>query len=192
MSSPATQSVTDVSPELLEQWLESGDAALVDVREDFEFAEEHVGGADHRPLGSLDPSEVRTRHGERRVVFMCRTGRRSLDAANRFRSGDEAVFHLAGGIEGWKASGRTVKRPETGPRLPIMRQVQITAGSMVAVGTGLGAAVDLWFLVLPGFVGCGLVFAGASGWCGMAVLLARMPWNTTRSKPAAPASCAPN
>jgi hypothetical protein len=37
--------------------------------------------------------------------------------------------------------------------------------------------VSPWFLAISGFVGCGLMFAGISGWCGMAKLLAVMPWN---------------
>jgi len=60
--------------------------------------------------------------------------------------------------------------------IPVMRQVQITAGSLVVLGVAL-AAVSPWFLALSAFVGCGLVFAGATGWCGMAKLLALMPWN---------------
>ena len=58
-----------------------------------------------------------------------------------------------------------------------MRQVQITAGSLVLIGLLAGVLASPWALILSGFVGAGLVFAGASGWCGMAVLLARMPWN---------------
>jgi hypothetical protein len=41
----------------------------------------------------------------------------------------------------------------------------------------LGVTVNSWFLLLSGFVGCGLIFAGLTDWCGMGLLLARMPWN---------------
>ena len=68
-----------------------------------------------------------------------------------------------------------------------MRQVQIVAGSLVALGVALGVLVSPWMLILPAFVGCGLVFAGVSGWCGMARLLAVMPWNST-PKPGLPAA----
>jgi hypothetical protein len=33
------------------------------------------------------------------------------------------------------------------------------------------------FFGLAAFVGAGLVMAGTTGWCGMARLLAHMPWN---------------
>ena len=173
--------VTDVSPPLLSKWLAQGEALLVDVREDFEHAEERIEGAALAPLSKFDPQKLRDEHGDSRLVFLCRTGKRSREAAQRYRRGDEAVFHAAGGIENWKAAGHAVLRPPGGPRLPIMRQVQIVAGSLVVVGTTLGWVVAPPFLVIPAFVGCGLVFAGASGWCGMALLLARMPWNRTRT-----------
>jgi hypothetical protein len=63
---------------------------------------------------------------------------------------------------------------------------------MVLTGTALGAFVDPWFLVLPAFFGAGLTFAGATGTCGLGLLLLRMPWN--RPSPPAPvpvtAACA--
>lgn len=176
-----TETVTDVAPELLETWLREGSAVLVDVREDFEFAEERIEGAELVPLSEFDAGAVRAGHPGARVVFHCRTGRRSADAAGRFRQGDEPVFHLAGGIEAWKAAGKaTVKMPR-GSRLPVMRQVQITAGFLVAAGVALGFFASQWFLLIPVFVGCGLMFAGATGWCGMAMLLGRMPWNRVKS-----------
>lgn len=58
-----------------------------------------------------------------------------------------------------------------------MRQVQVAAGSLVLLGVFLGAYVSPGFYFLAGFVGAGLVFAGFSGFCGMARLLMRMPWN---------------
>jgi hypothetical protein len=58
-----------------------------------------------------------------------------------------------------------------------MRQVQIAAGSLVLLGTVLGALISPAWLVLSGFVGTGLIFAGISNTCSMALLLARMPWN---------------
>jgi len=58
-----------------------------------------------------------------------------------------------------------------------MRQVQITAGALALCGTIAGALLAPVFYTIPGFVGAGLVFAGVTGWCGMARLLSVMPWN---------------
>lgn len=169
--------LTDVSPELLEGWLREGNTVIVDVREDFEHAEERIDGAELMPLSKFDPAALRARHPDARMVFQCRSGRRSADAASRYAAGSERVFHLAGGIEAWKASGRATVKPVGAPRLPVMRQVQMTAGFLVALGVLLGVVVNPWFLAISAFVGCGLMFAGATGWCGMAMLLGKMPWN---------------
>ncbi|MEM0984498.1 MAG: rhodanese-like domain-containing protein, partial [Planctomycetota bacterium] len=140
------------------------------------YSAERIAGAVLRPLSSFDADAVRSEFGGKRVVFQCRTGRRSLDAAAQYGHGAERTFHLAGGIEAWTSAGRDVVRA-AGRRLPIMRQVQIVAGGLVVVGVTLGLLVSPWFFGIAGFVGCGLVFAGVSGWCGMAKLLAGMPWN---------------
>lgn len=56
--------------------------------------------------------------------------------------------------------------------IPIMRQVQIVAGGLALLG-----ALAPGMRWLSGLVGAGLLFAGLSGTCMMAHLLARMPWN---------------
>ena len=180
---------TGVSPELLTSWMAAGDTVLVDVREDYEHAEERIDGAVLHPLSSFDADALRRDAGSKRVVFHCRSGSRSLDAAERYRRNGEATFHLGGGVEGWKSAGKTVVQSAAARRLPIMRQVQITAGAMIAIGVGLGVTVSPWFHVLPGFVGFGLMFAGISGWCGLAKLLAAMPWNKQLRQAGAQASC---
>jgi len=45
------------------------------------------------------------------------------------------------------------------------------------------------FLGLTGFIGAGLIFAGVTDFCGMAMLLAKMPWNRTAGS--ASGACAP-
>jgi hypothetical protein len=58
-----------------------------------------------------------------------------------------------------------------------MRQMQIGAGGFVLFGVVLGYAMSPWFFLLAGFVGASLLQAGLTGWCGMASLLRRIPWN---------------
>lgn len=172
---------TEVPAEVVAKWLASNNAVLIDVREDFEHAAERIDGAAHAPLSAFDPEAIRRDHAGRRIVFHCQTGSRSRDAAKRFGGEPGDVCCLEGGIEGWKAAGLDVKKSARGPRLPVMRQVQIVAGSLVVVGVVSGLAISPWLFGIAAFVGCGLVFAGLSGWCGMARLLARMPWNRIRA-----------
>ncbi|MFG0292178.1 MAG: rhodanese-like domain-containing protein [Phycisphaerales bacterium JB050] len=169
--------VTDVSPEQLRHWQQTGEAVIIDVREPFEYGEERIDGADLHPLSAFDAEAIREKYGDRKLVFQCRSGRRSLDAAARYAKCGGEPYHLAGGIEAWAATGLPVYKPVGAPKIGVMRQVQMTAGSLVLIGVLLGAFVNPWFLILSGFVGSGLLFAGATGWCGMALLLAKMPWN---------------
>ena len=64
----------------------------------------------------------------------------------------------------------------------LSRQVQIAAGALVLTGVIFGFLIAPAWFALAGFVGAGLTFAGVTGFCGMARLLMRAPWN--RVKPA--------
>jgi hypothetical protein len=61
-----------------------------------------------------------------------------------------------------------------------MRQVMLTAGAIVFAGVALGFFVNPIFFALSAFMGAGLMFAGATGWCGLAMLLKTMPWNRVK------------
>ena len=61
--------------------------------------------------------------------------------------------------------------------MPLMRQVLLTAGSLVTTGVLLALCVNPQFILLSLVVGIGLMFAGITGWSGMSYVLAKMPWN---------------
>jgi rhodanese-related sulfurtransferase len=149
-------------------------AILVDIREADERAREHVPGARHNPLSRLASVDA---GGAKAVIFHCRSGARTAANAQRLAAvANCAAYTLEGGLEAWKKAGLPVNVDARQP-IEIMRQVQIAAGSLVLAGVALGIWVAPAFLALSAFVGAGLVFAGATGWCGMARLLAYMPWN---------------
>jgi hypothetical protein len=93
---------------------------------------------------------------------------------------DGDALILDGGIEAWKKAGLPVAANAKAP-LPMNRQVQITAGLIVLTGTLTGALLHPAGYAVAGFVGAGLIFAGLSGWCGMANVLALMPWNRAKA-----------
>lgn len=165
----------EVDVQVLKCWLEQGQARLVDVREPDEYRRAHVAEAELRPLASLDPAALRPAAG-RRLVLMCASGLRSGRAAEAARARGMEVYDLRGGLAAWKAAGLPVTG-EAGAPLPIMRQVQIVAGGLVLLGFVLGSLIAPAWHLLSGLVGAGLVFAGVSGRCGMALLLARLPYN---------------
>ena len=170
-----TQTPREIDASTAKSWLDRGEAILIDVREAGEHARENIAGAKLVPLSSFDPAKVPSAPGKRLVVH-CLSGRRATDAQNRLAAAGIDAIVLTGGIEGWKAAGLPVRENKSAP-LPIMRQVQIVAGTLVVVGAALGATVHPGFHALSAFVGAGLVFAGVSGWCGMANLLGLLPYN---------------
>ncbi|MFM6158991.1 MAG: rhodanese-like domain-containing protein, partial [Sphaerospermopsis kisseleviana] len=107
----------------------------------------------------------------------CQSGNRSNKAAQKLiQAGFTDFSQLQGGMTAWKQSGYPTKVNKNAP-ISLMRQVQIVAGTLVFTGTILGAFVSPWFLILSGFVGAGLVFAGVTNTCAMGVLLAKLPYN---------------
>jgi rhodanese-related sulfurtransferase len=156
--------------------LDRGDAILIDVREPDEHARERIDGARLAPLSRFDPAAFA---GERdkTAVFHCNSGNRTSHAAERLLRADfKQAWQLEGGLQGWKRAGLPVTADPRAP-LPIMRQVQIAAGTLVLLGIVLAVLVSPWFMALAAFVGAGLIVAGITGFCGMANLLVHMPWN---------------
>jgi rhodanese-related sulfurtransferase len=171
-----------LTPAEVKACLERGEATLIDVREPMEHARERIDGAKLITSQRLDAAALAECPGNL-VILHCQSGKRSNEAARRLtETCGVRVAQLQGGIEAWKKAGLPTVVNTKAP-IPIMRQVQIVAGSLVFIGTLLGAFVTPWLLILPAFVGAGLMFAGASGFCGMATLLGKMPWNRVAGTP---------
>jgi rhodanese-related sulfurtransferase len=155
-------------------------ATLLDVRTPVEFAEVHVPQARSIPLDELNPGSLQLPKSEP-VYLLCRSGQRATKAAEKFsREGFAQPIIIEGGTLAWVDAGLPVTRGAT-KVISLERQVRIAAGSLVFIGVILGWFVNHWFFVLSGFVGAGLVFAGISDFCGMGLLLAKMPWNKRTS-----------
>jgi rhodanese-related sulfurtransferase len=155
---------------------------ILDVRERDEFEAEHVEHSINVPLShfaAVAPG-VLNQLAERNVTILCRGGNRArlaLEQIGQLGYSDKVSARVyEGGILEWKRQGKpTIERRRH--HLPIMRQVQLVAGLTVLTTTLLGAFVNPWFLAVSAFFGAGLTVAGSTGFCGMAMLLAKMPWN---------------
>jgi rhodanese-related sulfurtransferase len=156
-----------------------GSAILVDIREPMEHAREAIPGAFLRPVTSFNPRSLAGIGGKNApaIIFHCQSGKRTADNADRLRAcGVPEWYMLEGGLSGWKAAGYPTSVDRTKP-VELQRQVQIAAGLLILTGMLLAWLASPLFLGLSAFVGAGLVFAGISGWCGMARVLGLMPWN---------------
>ena len=153
-------------------------AVLVDIREANERAREKIPGAFHMPLSSLDDADFALHQG-RPVIFHCKSGARTGANAPRLAAklgGDWEAYVVEGGLDAWKKAGLPVATDRSQP-IELQRQVQIVAGSITFIGTMLGLFVAPVYFIIPAFIGAGLVFAGVSGFCGMARVLMLAPWN---------------
>jgi rhodanese-related sulfurtransferase len=181
-SAPSTTApFQEATPAQLLQWLRSGEAVLIDVREPDEFAREHIAGATLLPLSRFDPAQAisKAKPGQR-IVMQCKSGRRSADAcrlAAPLAASSLPVFTLAGGIEAWKKDNLPVELNTKISGISVMRQVQLVIGLCVLAGSSLAWFVDPRFVGIPAFFGAGLTFAGASGTCALATVIGWMPWN---------------
>jgi rhodanese-related sulfurtransferase len=170
--------LTPISPLEAAKLIDAGHALVVDVREPDEFAARHMASALSRPLSLPDAGKLLCGR-DLQLIFTCQTGKRTAANANRLAALAPAgqALVLEGGVNGWASAGLPLSGMEAALPLPLMRQVQIAAGTLVLIGVALALLVAPAFIALSAFVGAGLAFAGASGWCGMAQLLALMPWN---------------
>lgn len=153
-------------------------ARLIDIRSPDEHARERIPGAVNVPLDRIAelPCDGRP------LIFHCKSGMRTAaNAAQLLAAANGAQAQiLSGGINAWRSAGQATIADRSQP-LEIMRQVQITAGALVFTGVLLGLFVAPGFFGLSAFVGAGLMFAGITGWCGMANMLRLMPWNRRAS-----------
>ncbi len=147
---------------------------LLDVRSPIEFGTEHIEGSLNLPLGELEErfDEVPRNTG---LIVICRSGKRAERAAFTLMGRGFQPQVLEGGLEAWKKAGLPVKIGKK--RLSIERQIQLIVGSGVLTGVLLGVLVNPWFLIIPGFFGAGLTFAGMTGTCALGILLGMAPWN---------------
>ena len=165
-----------VTPQEVQRLLENSEIELIDVREPEEIVQEYIDGAIFISNTVIDIKQIHV--SEKRIVIHCRSGKRGEAACRKLKSQNPSlrISNMKGGILAWIEAGLPIKY--INKTMPIMRQVQLIAGGLVAGGTVAALLTKSnWFLAIPAFVGSGLMFAGATGWCGMKELLKCLPWN---------------
>lgn len=178
--------VRTIKPQELAAKINRGEPVeLIDVRTPVEFREVHCAFARNVPLDTLDPKTLLSqRDGEtsQPIYVICRSGSRGRQACEKLiAAGYTQVVNIEGGTLAWVEAGLPVNRGKKA--ISLERQVRIAAGSLVLVGSLLGAFVHPGFIGLAAFVGAGLIFAGVTDTCGMGLLLAKMPWNRVVATP---------
>ena len=169
--------IKNIDAKTLKKWLDNNEAVIVDVREPAEHESSKIEGSNLVPLATICKKTLPQFKGKK-LVLHCHGGRRSQSACQKLLAEDQnlEVYTLEGGISAWLSAGNQSQK--SGKFfLPLDRQVQLTIGLGVLTGSLLGYFINPAFCFLAAFFGSGLIFAALSGYCGLALLLAKMPWN---------------
>lgn len=168
-------SITKMSADQFRACQHSPDYCVIDVRDREEYAGKAEPNSCNWPLNSISAETVadfvkaRGLQPDQTIVLLCARGMRAGMAANKLST---LLPNPIAVVEG----GHTSLVP-AGTPMSIERQVRIAAGSLVLLGVMGSLLVHPALLGISAFVGAGLVFAGVTDWCGMGLLLMKMPWN---------------
>ncbi len=168
--------VKHIDAQTAKQWLDADEAILIDVREPIEHNAQKIEGAQLQPLGSICCSTIP--NTDKKVLIHCQKGGRGNTACQKLIAESDGldIYNIEGGIEAWKATGLPVYNGNK-KTLPLERQVQLTIGLSVFTLSLLAYFVHPAFALGAVFFGAGLTNAGLTGWCGLGMLIAKMPWN---------------
>lgn len=159
------------------------DAVILDVRTPAEHAA-HALAMPHIlvPLDTLTPDVLMNTHGATKktpLYVLCGGGGRATRAAGQLmEAGFESVFVIEGGLRGCEAYGHsTCSLSQSTIIIPMEGQVRIGIGGfliLLSLFTLMGLGVLLWVILL---MGVALVVSGFTGFCALANLLSKAPWN---------------
>ena len=170
-----------ITVQKLKKEIDAGTTAqIVDVRTPSEYISERVAAAASVPLIHFDQLAM-SLDKSRDVYAMCRSGRRAEEFCHKMDALGYRVFCVEGGLEAWlKQDFPVVRTP--GQPWSLERQTRFASGMLVFAGVVLALTVHAGFIYLAGFIGLGLMYSAAANFCGMSLLLAKLPWNKSHDK----------
>jgi rhodanese-related sulfurtransferase len=157
----------------------SNSSLLVDVRSGTEFASGHIPRAVNIPMDQIE-ARLDDLNRDLPIVLICQAGKRARMTAALIEPCQRQIMVLDGGTKAWIEAGLPVVA-SVKTRWSLERQVRLGAGLLVLTGAILALTVNPLWVLLCGFAGLGLTFAGLTDICAMAVILEKMPWNKCRN-----------
>ena len=103
----AKKSVTKILPQDAVEKLKSGEAVMVDVREQDEWDEEHIPNATHLSRGTIE-LDIEEKVPDLNALIICHCGgggRSALAAESLQKMGYKNARSMASGFKAWKAAG---------------------------------------------------------------------------------------
>jgi rhodanese-related sulfurtransferase len=165
--------------ELFEQLEADENTVLIDMRHPAEFALGHVPQAKNIPAGSMPVSQMLaewSREAEGKTIyFICQSGgvsERFVDELSQ--DGYFGAQSVEGGMVAWQSMGL----PLLGdfymePAESKDRRSKLVFGLVVMTGCALGFLVHHGFFAIPVVMAAESIFAGITGWSGLAAIFCR-------------------
>lgn len=169
----------DIEVKKLKELLNSGLSEreiLIDVRSPGEYRSGTIPGAVNMPLSEID-DHLEELSSYDTVYVHCQSGNRSSQACVTLHELEGVdIVDVEGGLNAWQEAGFEVQKSK-GAGISIIRQVHLVAATLGLIGMFFGYFVASWMFLLTVLVLFGLMVSGLTGFCGMATLLSRAPWN---------------
>lgn len=180
--------LTNISKEQFNNvYMQNTNPVVIDVRSPMEYQGKHIKDSFNIPLDSISTDHVESllaNHNIKKnenIYLICKSGQRSRMAQDKLSALSGSVMCIDGGIDGMANNNTIQFNQSTSNVISLERQVRIATGTLTLIGILLGTFIHPLAYSLPAFVGTGLIFAGITDWCGMGLLVAKMPWNNVRS-----------
>jgi len=170
-----------LSPHNAQQLIQKN-TLFIDVSTVGEFNASYIEKADNYPLANLlnDLKHNLFKNPQNQLIILtCQSGTRAQIAAKALIGAGFEVNLIDGGNQSWIESQLPIIRGEG--VINLERQIRIVTGGLGLLGSLLAVFVAPLFVLIPLIIGAGLLNAGLTNWCGMGMVLAKMPWNTRTS-----------
>ncbi len=180
--------LTNISKEqFYNVYKQDANPVLIDVRTPLEYQTQHIKDSFNIPLNNISTESVESLLSEHdftndeSLYLICKSGKRSKMAQQKLADSPRSIICIDSGIDNI-TNDNTIQFNRGSSRvISLERQVRIATGTLTLTGIILGAFVHPAAYSLAAFVGVGLMVAGITDWCGMGLLIAKMPWNKVQS-----------
>ncbi len=156
-------------------------STIIDVSTSSEFNGIHLPESINYPLDKIVKDIQADNFSDslkNKILLTCQSGNRAQIAYQNLQDLNFDVQIIDGGNQAWVEAGLPVIRGEG--VISLERQIRIVAGGIGLAGSILSYLVSPGFILIPTIIGAGLLNAGLTNWCGMGMLLAKMPWNNSK------------
>jgi rhodanese-related sulfurtransferase len=158
--------------------MDAKNVIMVDAEEYFGKEPNNLFGDIYYQYENLNP-EIMSMHKDKNIVVYCNHGISSRFFARQLQAKypEHKVMTLDGGSDALtKDAGMSCALNITPAKMTITRQICAIAGGIIVVG-GMSSLVWPAMTWLTISVGAGLCVSGLTGWCALANILLKMPWN---------------